>query len=92
MVIMDLGSWFTQSSLSIYGGHHVIYNICPKNIVETSTHMCFGVTPKCGQVTPPHHTSPFLTLDKECFLHRFCCSMLMPAVTSDTLYPHTSYS
>jgi hypothetical protein len=76
MGTMDLGSWFTQSSLSTYVGDHVIDNRSKNNyhalmitlwrlyvlkhIVKRSTHMCSGVTPECGQVTPPHHTSPFL--------------------------------
>jgi hypothetical protein len=69
MRTMDLGSWFTQSSISIYGDDHVIDNRSKynchvlminlwrlyvlKHIVERSTHMSSGVTPKCGQVTPP---------------------------------------
>jgi hypothetical protein len=108
MGTMDLGSWFTQSSLSIYGGVHVIDNRSKydchalminlwrlyvlKHIVEISTHRCAGVTPECGQVNPPRHTSPFLPPNKGCFLHHFCRSILTPAVTSETLYPHTSYS
>ena len=57
MGTMDLGSWFTQSSLPIYGDDHVIDNknqynchalmitlsrlYVLKHIVERSTHMCY---------------------------------------------------
>jgi hypothetical protein len=60
METIDLGSWFTQSSLSIYGDDHVIDDKSKykcyalmitiwrlyvlKHIVERSTQMCFGVT------------------------------------------------
>jgi hypothetical protein len=58
MGTMDLASWFTQSSLSIYGDYHVIDDKSKykyhafmitlwrlyvlKYIVEISTHMCYG--------------------------------------------------
>jgi hypothetical protein len=58
MRIMGLGSWFTQSFLSIYGDDHVIDDKSKykwhdlmitlwriyvlKHIVEISTHMCSG--------------------------------------------------
>jgi hypothetical protein len=74
MGTMDLGSWFTQSSLFIYGDDHVLYDKSKykyhalmitiwrlyilKHIVERSTHMCSCVTLKRGQVTPPRHTPP----------------------------------
>jgi hypothetical protein len=61
MGTMDLGSWFTQSSLSICGDDHVIddkskyschalmITLCRlyvlKHIVEISTHMCLLVSP-----------------------------------------------
>jgi hypothetical protein len=64
METMDLGSWFTQSSLSLYGDDHVLddkrKNKCYalminiwrlyvlKHIVERSTNMCSGVTPERG--------------------------------------------
>jgi hypothetical protein len=60
MGTMDLGSWFTQSSLSIYVDDHIIDDKIKckchalmitiwwlhvlKYIVERSTHMCSGVT------------------------------------------------
>jgi hypothetical protein len=63
MGTMDLGSWFTQSSLSTYVGDHVIDNRSKNNchalmitlwrlyvlkhIVERSTHMCLLVSPSC---------------------------------------------
>jgi hypothetical protein len=56
----DMGSWFTQSTLYIYGDNHVIYDkskykchallitlwrLCVlKHTVERSTHMCSGIT------------------------------------------------
>jgi hypothetical protein len=63
MGTMDMGSWFTQPSLSIYGDDHVIDNKIQynchalmitlwrlyvlKHIVERSTHMCLLVSPSC---------------------------------------------
>jgi hypothetical protein len=44
---MVSGSWFTQSSLSIYGDDHVItiwWLYVLKHKVERSTHICFEVT------------------------------------------------
>jgi hypothetical protein len=96
-----MGSWFTPSSL--YGDDHVLddkskykcyalmitiwWLYVLKHIVETSAHMCSGVTREHGLVTPPRHISPFLPPDKGCFLHHFCRSMLMPTVASDTTLP-----
>jgi hypothetical protein len=64
METMDLGSWFTQSSLSLYDDDHVLDDKSKykyyalmiiiwclyvlKHIVERSAHMCSSVTPEHG--------------------------------------------
>jgi hypothetical protein len=50
---------------------------------------CYVVSMK--QVTPPRRTSPFLHPDKGWFLHRFCCLMLMQAVTQ-TPFTHIHHT
>jgi hypothetical protein len=52
-----------------------------KHIVERSTHMCSGVTPEHGQVTPPRHTSPSYLQIKDAFYTVFvarCLCRLSP--------------
>jgi hypothetical protein len=78
MGTMDLGSWFTQSSLSIYGDDHVIddkskYNCHDlmitlwqlyvlKHIAERSTHMCLLVSPSCEASVFCHSITSYFSL------------------------------
>jgi hypothetical protein len=106
METMDLGSWFTQSSL--YGDDHVLDDKSKykyyalmitiwclyvlKHTVERSTHMCSGVTPERGLWL--HHAIllPFYPQIKDAFYIIVVTRYLCQLSRQTPLYPHTSYS
>jgi hypothetical protein len=105
MGTMDLGSWFTQSSLSLYGDDHVLDDKSKykcyalmitiwqlyvlKHIVERSTHMCSDVTLERGLSLYHVILLPFYPQIKDAFYTVFVARCLCRLSPWTPFYPHT---
>jgi hypothetical protein len=108
MGTMDLGSWFTQSSLLFFGDDNVFddkskykvlwFNdnymaaICPKKHNWKKYPYVFWCHSRVWTVTPACHTSLFYPQIKYAFYTVAVDQCLCRLSPQTPLYPHTSYS